>query len=377
MSEEQENTDFIEKLKQMRNDMKNPSIIGDTVNKLEEIKKENEDLKEKIKIKDELIKRSEELLKKTLEAREKLRKENEEALNRLQLDIGEKDEILKQKDKELYELRLKAENSLEEPDIKEKLISISDSVVNEALQLDLQNQIFALENNVKTLEFTIETLHLEINKLKKELSEKKEAATVDYVIPVIELVTTPAEPEPAQPEPTQPSNTLETLCQDLQTDLNRYKTIVATLKNENTTLKTSLESKGTPIVVDNTDELKNENLTLKSQFSELTQKMSELQKSLQNVPLETTKKEDSDIKIRALQEEILEKEKKIADLEASTTVQVIATPSGPVSGLVEDLQNQINKLKIALIDNSFISSRKRKEKNWPSSISGRAGLTEW
>ena len=351
MSEEQENKDFVERLRQMKNDMKTPSVIGDTFNKLEEIKKENEDLKEKIKIKDELIKRSEELLKKTLEAREKLRKENEDSLNRLQSDIAEKDEILKQKDKELYELRLKAENSLEEPDIKEKLISISDSVVNEALQLDLQNQIFSLENNVKTLEFTIETLHLEIDKLKKELSEKEEAVTIDYVIPVIEPVTTPAEPEaePAEPEPAQQSNTLETLCQDLQTDLNKYKTIVATLKNENTTLKTNLESKGTPIVVDNIDELKNENLALKSQVSELTQKMSVLQKSLQNVPLENPKKEDSDIKIRALQEEILEKDKKIADLEASTTVQVIATPSGPVSGLVEDLQNQINKLKIALM----------------------------
>jgi hypothetical protein len=353
MSEEQENTDFVEKLRQMKNDMKTPSVIGDTFNKLEEIKKENEDLKEKIKIKDELIKRSEELLKKTLEAREKLRKENEGALNRLQLDIAEKDEILKQKDKELYELRLKAENSLEEPDIKEKLISISDSVVNEALQLDLQNQIFTLENNVKTLEFTIETLHLEIDKLKKELSEKEEAATIDYVIPVIE-------PEPAQPEPAQQSNTLETLCQDLQTDLNRYKTIVATLKNENTTLKTNLESKGTPIVVDNTDELKNENLALKSQVSEMTQKMSELQKSLQNAPLEIPKKEDSNIKIRALQEEIREKERRIADLEASTTVQVIATPSGPVSGLVEDLQNQINKLKIALMDKNKVINELKK-----------------
>ena len=66
--------------------------------------------------------------------------------------------------------------------------------------------------------------------------------------------------------------------------------------------------------------------------------------------LKHPKKEDSDIKIRALQEELLEKDKKIADLEASTTVQVIATQSGPVSGLVEDLQNQINKLKIALME---------------------------
>lgn len=353
MSEEQKDTDFVERLKQMRDDMKTTSLVGDTFNRLEEIQKKNEDLKEKIKIKDELIKRSEELLKKTLEAREKLRKENYDSLNRLQSDLGEKDEILKQKDKELYELRLKVENSLEEPDIKEKLISITDSAVNEALQLDLQNQIFALENNVKTLEFTIETLNLEIDKLKKELGEKKEASTIDYVIPVIE-------PELAEPEPAQPSNTLETLCQDLQTDLNRYKTIVATLKNENTTLKTSLESKGTPIVVDNTDELKNENLALKSQVSELTQKISELQKSLQNVPLESPKKEDSDIKIRALQEEIREKEEKIADLEASTTVQVIATPSGPVSGLVEDLQNQINKLKIVLMQKNQVINELKK-----------------
>ena len=365
MSEERENTDFVEKLKKMRNDMKTPSVIGDTVNKLEEIKKKNEDLKEKIKIKDELIKRSEELLKKTLEAREKLRIENQDAINRLQSDLGEKDEILKQKDKELYELRLKVENSLEEPDIKEKVIAMSDSAVNEALQLDLQNQIFGLENNVKTLEFTIETLNLENETLKKELADKEEAATIDYVIPVVEAKAPPTEPEPAETEPaelepSQPSSTLETLCQDLQTDLNKYKTIVATLKNENTTLKNSIESKGTPIVVENTDELENENLALNSQISELTQKMSELQKSLLNKPLETPKTEDSDIKIRALQEEIREKEKKIADLEASTTVQVVATPSGPVSGLVEDLQNQINKLKIALLDKNKVINELKK-----------------
>ncbi|MHA1527150.1 MAG: hypothetical protein ACTSQD_08960 [Promethearchaeota archaeon] len=49
MSEERENTDFVEKLKQMRNDMKTPSVIGDTVNKLEEIKKKMKIKKKKLK----------------------------------------------------------------------------------------------------------------------------------------------------------------------------------------------------------------------------------------------------------------------------------------------------------------------------------------
>jgi len=219
MSEKQE--DFIGKLKRMKNDAGTPSVIQDTLNQLEEIKKENEKLKN-----------SEDFLKRTVEKLEKLRKENMETLDRLQLELAE----------------VKKQN------------------------VEFRNKVYIMEDELKekesqyVLKDTIESLTQEKETLKKELSEREGEYTIDYVIPVIEPVSSKSEPEP---EITKSSSTLEALTQDLQSDLNRYKKIVEKLKTDNKNLKNDLESRSTPRLSKDIDKILNENAALKKEITEL------------------------------------------------------------------------------------------------------------
>ena len=48
MSEEKKDEDFVGMLKRMKTDMKSPSVIGDALDKLEVLQKENEQLKEQL-----------------------------------------------------------------------------------------------------------------------------------------------------------------------------------------------------------------------------------------------------------------------------------------------------------------------------------------
>ena len=189
--------DFISKLKKMKSDSKSPSIIGDTLEKIEALEKQNEELKEKIEKRDELLHG----LEKTLEQ-----------------NIGEKDDLKK----------------------------------------DLTNKISDLENNIKDLESKITKLTEENVSLNKELVEMKEKSPGDSVTPVEELV---------KPESTsESSKTLEILCQDLQSDLNRYKKAVEKLKKENQTLKGTQKTGDTSGISEEVAELKKENEMLNNEI---------------------------------------------------------------------------------------------------------------
>ena len=65
--------------KKMESDNKNPSIIGDTLNKLSKLEQENEELRKKISQNIDLISRSEEIIRKTVEENDKLKAENNKA----------------------------------------------------------------------------------------------------------------------------------------------------------------------------------------------------------------------------------------------------------------------------------------------------------
>ena len=52
-------------------------------------------------------------------------------------------------------------------------------------------------------------------------------------------------------------------------------------------------------------------------------------------------------RINNLESKLKEKDNIIAELKLSSTPQV-AAPSGPMSALIEDLQNNINKLKMTI-----------------------------
>lgn len=409
MSEERKDEDFVGMLKKMKTNMKSPSVIGDALDRLEILQKENEQLKEQLNKSISLIHSSEEVLRKALDEKERLKEDGRIAMEKLGVDIIDlknqnseltskvKDlqnllyEELQQKEKEISGLKTIAETVSKELEAKKKGIPQTDSAVSQALVEDLSSelskrkiQISGYENQIKTLEAQIEGLTQDINiykskgeiiaqpqeispelakkdiyiyeleerirnleqhiaelaeenaSLNKKITEQQSALAVDYVVPVVEATTTAKKPEPA---PTSVS-TLETLCQDLQSDLNRYKRIMDSLRVENKELKKDLEAGGVSTDFEEINDLRNENISLKARILNL-------EKTMEEQTLEVSLSLDSENKIKELQNQLNEKEILINELKSSQITQPVGQ-SGPMSNLVEDLQAKINKMKIAL-----------------------------
>lgn len=409
MSEERKDEDFVGMLKKMKTNMKSPSVIGDALDKLEILQKENEQLKEQLNKSINLIHSSEQVLQKALDAKERLKEDGRIAMEKLGVDIIDlknqnseltskvKDlqnllhEELQQKEKEISGLKTIAETVSKELEAKKKGIPQTDSAVSQALVEDLSSelskrkvQILDYENQIKTLEAQIEGLTQDISmykskgeiiaqpqeispelakkdiyiyeleerirnleqniaefaeenaSLNKKITEQQSALAVDYVVPVVEATTTAKKPEPA---PTSVS-TLETLCQDLQSDLNRYKKIMDSLKVENKELKIALEAGGVSTDFEEINDLRNENISLRARILNL-------EKTMQEQTLEVSLSLDSENKIKELQNQLNEKAILINELKTSQITQPVVQ-SGPMSNLVEDLQAKINKMKSAL-----------------------------
>lgn len=409
MSEERKDEDFVGMLKKMKTNMKSPSVIGDALDKLEILQKENEQLKEQLNKSINLIHSSEQVLQKALDAKERLKEDGRIAMEKLGVDIIDlknqnseltskvKDlqnllhEELQQKEKEISGLKTIAETVSKELEAKKRDIPQTDSAVSQALVEDLSSelskrkvQILDYENQIKTLEAQIEGLTQDISmykskgeiiaqpqeispelakkdiyiyeleerirnleqniaefaeenaSLNKKITEQQSALAVDYVVPVVEATTTAKKPEPA---PTSVS-TLEILCQDLQSDLNRYKKIMDSLKIENKELKKAVEAGGVSTDFEEINDLRNENISLRARILNL-------EKTMQEQTLEVSLSLDSENKIKELQNQLNEKAILINELKTSQITQPVVQ-SGPMSNLVEDLQAKINKMKSAL-----------------------------
>lgn len=405
MSEERKDEDFVGMLKKMKTNMKNPSVIGDALDKLEILQKENEQLKEQLNKSINLIHSSEEVLRKALDEKERLKEDGRIAMEKLGEDIIDlknqnsdlqnlllgKNEEFQQKEKEISGLKTIAETVSKELEAKKKGIPQTDSAISQALVEDLSSelskrrvQISNYENQIKTLEAQIEGFTQELNmykskgeiiaqpqeispelakrdiyiyeleerirnleqhiaelaeenaNLNKKITEQQSAWAVDYVVPVVEATTTAKKPEPA---PTSVS-TLEILCQDLQSDLNRYKKILDSLKVENKELKKTLEAGGVSTDFEEINDLRNENISLKARIINF-------EKTMEEQTLEVSLSLDSENKIKELQNQLNEKAILINELKTSQIILPVAQ-SGPMSNLVEDLQAKINKMKTAL-----------------------------
>jgi len=405
MSEERKDEDFVGMLKKMKTNMKSPSVIGDALDKLEILQKENEQLKEQLNKSINLIHSSEEVLRKALDEKERLKEDGRIAMEKLGEDIIDlknqnsdlqnlllgKNEEFQQKEKEISGLKTIAETVSKELEAKKKGIPQTDSAISQALVEDLSSelskrrvQISNYENQIKTLEAQIEGFTQELNmykskgeiiaqpqeispelakkdiyiyeleerirnleqhiaelaeenaNLNKKINEQQSAWAVDYVVPVVEATTTAKKPEPA---PTSVS-TLEKLCQDLQSDLNRYKKILDSLKVENKELKKTLEAGGVSTDFEEINDLRNENISLKARIINF-------EKTMEEQTLEVSLSLDSENKIKELQNQLNEKAILINELKTSQIILPVAQ-SGPMSNLVEDLQAKINKMKTAL-----------------------------
>jgi chromosome segregation ATPase len=219
------------------------------------------------------------------------------------------------------------------------------SEVTTALIDDLKSELSKKKSQIDELEVKITELTKENEALNQELVEKLKKLPIDYVVPV-------EQPKPSviAPQSTQPtSQTLEILCQDLQTDLNKYKRIVEKLSTEKSELEQAMERGGFQLEPEEIKTLKKENEDLKNEISQIQESLKSKQKEIDLSPQIS----EAEKKITDLQEQLKEKDHMITELKGSQQTQSLV-PKGPMSDLVEDLQSKINKLKITIEEKNKI-----------------------
>ena len=358
--------------KKMETEIKKPSAIGQTLDKMKEMEEENELLRNKIKENIQLITRTEEIIKSTIDENERLKaqlqqagstggnnisnthQENIELNNKvisLEKDLTEKEVELQAKNHEIIDLKTKLDV------VSRSLESMSDTLINTSSELttplinDLKSELIKKKSQIEELEKKIDDLNEENQALNKQLIEKMKKLPIDYVVPVEST-----KPSVIRPQSTQASaHTLEILCQDLQSDLNKYKRIVDKLNKEKSELESAIEGGGIKLEPDELKILKKENEALKDELSKV-------QKSLQNNKSKkidlTPQISELENSISELQEQLNEKDRLILELKTQEQPQPIVN-NGPMSDLVEDLQSKINKLKITIDEkNKIIESLK-------------------
>ncbi len=342
MSEENEKVeDFISLWKKKLSTENTPSVIGD-------LQKENELLRTKITENIELISKSEEILKNAVAEKEKFRVENDEAVTEISFKLNEitqQNSELENKIKSMVKVLIEKD---EEIKVKDKLITNLqatsgspvqvDTTVDSTLVEELRSQIVDKNTIIQDLEMKISDLTQEIEKLNEGLIEKLRAQPADYVVEV-----KPPEPSVIKPQPPESSSKpLEILCQDLQSDLTKYKRIIDKLKQEKTELKSALEGQGYEFSDNDLEELKKENESLKNDLEQM-------QKSLGAGEKETAQVDTSqlELQITNLEIKLREKDSVIADLKLSA-ISPTDVSGNPMAELVENLQKNINKLKTTI-----------------------------
>jgi len=216
---------------------------------------------------------------------------------------------------------------------------------NNQLINELKSELTKRKSQINEFEQRIEHLTEENKSLNEMLIEKEKVQQVDYVVPVDTSKTAVIKPIPSQTS----SKTLEILCQDLQGDLNKYKKIIDKLTREKTELQETVETGGFQLEPEELKELKKENEELKTELSNLH---ASLQSKIEE-PQPQFSVEIYEEQLKELQEQIKERDILITELRSSQSSQ-ITVPAGPMSNLVEELQNRINKLKISLEEKNKI-----------------------
>ncbi|MFX0042123.1 MAG: hypothetical protein ACFE8L_04350 [Candidatus Hodarchaeota archaeon] len=356
--------------KKMENEMKKPSVIGDTLERIKDVEKENEELRNKIKQNIDLLSRTEKVIKETIEENERLKQQlkqqpiestvaNEimkqeniklkEKIKQLERMNLEKDQELNEKEKEIAELRIESYTTPRQLEPTSSITSDSETTVTTTLIEELQSElskkklmITEFEEFIKTKDKHINELTEENKSLNEQLLEKLKSLPIDYVVPVETIKGPEVQPQTTQTTP----NTLELLCQDLQSDLNRAKGVIKQLTEEKSELQQALNQGGFQLEPDEIKELKKENKDLRIEITKLQNSL----KLKSKEPKPATLIEN---KVKDLEKQIKEKDTLITKLQTVKTAQK-AVPSGPMANLIEDLQNRINKLKLTIEEKNKI-----------------------
>jgi chromosome segregation ATPase len=359
--------------KKMENGESKPSIIRETLERIKEVEKENDDLRNKIKQNIELISRSEQAIKNAIEENERLKKELEQKPLKTDTNIDkikQENEYYKEKVKNLEEKILEKEEQIQniEYELSEwKMKSLSTPLDSEAqVNPDLENElnvtknivkdlqselsrkkaiITELENNLNTSDSKIKEVMDENEALNRQLVEKLKKLTIDYVVPVESSDKTDSKIEPTETT----GISLETLCQDLQADLNRAKRSIQKLTEEKNELQKAIQLGGIQLEPEDIKEIKEENETLKNELLKLQTSLKMKADEVSSIAL----KENNEQQIKQLTEKLKEKENIIESLRA-TKLTKATVPSDQMSDLIENLQNRINKYKIELEEKNKI-----------------------
>jgi hypothetical protein len=333
--------DFMTLWKQKNEEQNNlPSVIGDTLNQMEVLRAENQDLRNKISENIVLISKTEDIIRNLSTEKERLRIEKEEALMELTMLVSnlEKENLeLGKKVKSMVKLLLEKDEEIK------RLESIGVTVYTTPDSPNLTNELHLQINQrnlyIISLEKQISELTTKNEELKAQIVEKIKNMPTDFVAPV-----NPSEETRIKPfHPERPSIPLESLCQDLQADLNKYKKIIEQLSQEKSQLIGLMENKGIGLDIAEIRVLKAENENLKSDVLELQNSL----KSQSKESIQELATAEAETKIKELLSKIQEKENLIADMKLSQGAQA-SGPTGPMTDLVEELQKSINKLKITL-----------------------------
>jgi hypothetical protein len=247
MPEENENVeDFISLWrKKMVSEVKTPSVIGETLDKVEVIEKENELLRNKIRENIELISKSENVIKSIIEEKNRLVEEKnlavlqaEQKLKALEGILLEKDQEILSKDTDIAELKYQLNNAISHQN--KNALEASKEGFDSNLIAELQSELVIKKNQLIELNQDLNK-HLskidELNQKNEFLSQKVSEMTESPPVQTGSLGDSP------EHEPSKPSLPLELLCQDLQSELNKYKRLFETLKDENTKLKLRAQGK--------------------------------------------------------------------------------------------------------------------------------------
>jgi len=346
--------------KKMETEIKKPSAIGETIDRIKEIEEENDQLRNKIKENINLISKTEKIVKDTIDENVRLKEQLKQAgmigginvgdlqqenikLNNqiihLEKDLTEKEVELRARNHEITDLKTRLEVSLKTSKSISNSTAERDSAVTTALIDDLKSELSKKKSQIDELDKKIDELKQENEALNEQLIEKMKKLPIDYVVPVEPPKSSVIRPLSNQPS----SQTLEILCQDLQSDLNKYKRIVDKLSKEKSELQVVIESGGFKLEPDEIKELKSENEELKNELSQVQKFLKEKSEE----PVLGPQINVLEKKLSEIQEQLNQKDRVIAELKAIEKPLPIIH-KGPMSDLVEDLQSKINKLKITI-----------------------------
>ncbi len=351
--EEKKVDDFVSLWKKKKPEIKQTAVVSEPIYKtaetdqqINELVKENEELKEKIKDNIELMGKTEVYIKQLLAEKDQsiaIRNQNDaliEKINSLQNELATKEGNLKTTEMELSELN--ARLTVERMETEKKAVQPSPEPVGspnaliEQLQSDLSKRKLQI-NDLVTKSQEYEEKIKDLNKKLAELADKNKVSESSEKIGK-KAASTPSS-----------GKSLELLCQDLQTELNKNKRLLTQLREENAKLK---GSKG---AATETSEDSKDVKALKKENESLKKELSKLGKSKDSNGEDFSKINELESSIVDLRNKLSEKDQQISELKASgeklgspRKAPQAASAKGPVSELVDDLQKQINKLKIAL-----------------------------